>query len=127
MGDLRNGEVAVRHDGTIFSDHEVRAALVKKGFENAYLEWIRSSVEDVKTVLTELRTGQRFTGTHHETFVMRWERHLPADSGVAQPAAGWPLSRLTARTPYRRGGGLAYRYRATQRPHGPVTARHALA
>ena len=67
-------ESAERHDGTIFSDHEVRAALVKKGFENAELEWMNCSVKDVKTVLTELRTGQRFTGTHHKTFVMRREQ-----------------------------------------------------
>ena len=45
----------------------MRAALVRKGFENTELEWMRCSVEDVKTVLTELRTGQTFTGTHHET------------------------------------------------------------
>lgn len=67
-------ESAVRQDGSIFSDHEVRAALVKKGFANAELEWMRCSVKDVKTVLTELRTGQRFTGTHHETFAMRREQ-----------------------------------------------------
>ncbi len=67
-------ESAERQDGTIFSDHEVRAALVKKGFANAELEWMRCSVKDVKTVLTELRTGQRFTGTHHETFAMRREQ-----------------------------------------------------
>lgn len=67
-------ESAERHDGTIFSDHDVRAALVRKGFENAELEWMRCSVKDVKTVLTELRTGQRFTGSHHETFVMRREQ-----------------------------------------------------
>ncbi|WP_337288440.1 GIY-YIG nuclease family protein [Candidatus Methylomirabilis sp.] len=67
-------ESAECHDGTIFSDHEVRVALVKKGFENADLEWMRCSVKDVKTVLTELRTGQRFTGTHHETFAMRREQ-----------------------------------------------------
>ena len=38
------------------------------------LEWMRCTVKDVKTVLTELRTGQRFTGTHHETFPMRREQ-----------------------------------------------------
>jgi len=65
---------AERHDGTIFSDHEVRAALVKKGFEAAELEWVRCTVKDLKTVLTELRTGQRFTGTHHEAFAMRREQ-----------------------------------------------------
>ncbi|MEN9368988.1 MAG: hypothetical protein RL489_3346 [Pseudomonadota bacterium] len=67
-------ELAERDDGSIFSDHEVRAALAKKGFDNPELEWVRCSVEDVKTVLTELRTGQRFSGTHHETFGMRAEQ-----------------------------------------------------
>ena len=67
-------ESAERDDGTIFTDHEVRAALVKKGFANTELEWMRCSVKDVKTVLTELRTGQQFTGTHHETFAMRREQ-----------------------------------------------------
>lgn len=67
-------ESAESDDGSIFSDHEVRAALVRKGFENVELEWMRCSVKDVKTVLTELRTGQRFTGTHHETFPMRREQ-----------------------------------------------------
>ena len=67
-------EPAVRDDGTTISDHELRAALVKKGFENVELEWMRCSVSDVKTALTELRTGQQFTGTHHETFPMRREQ-----------------------------------------------------
>ena len=67
-------ESAERDDGTIFTDHEVRAALVKKGFENTELEWMRCTLKDVKTVLTELRTGQKFTGTHHETFAMRREQ-----------------------------------------------------
>ncbi|MBX3676049.1 MAG: restriction endonuclease [Rhodocyclaceae bacterium] len=67
-------ESAERDDGTLFSDHEVRAALKKKGFERVELEWMRCSLKDVKTALTELRTGQRFTGTHHETFPMRREQ-----------------------------------------------------
>lgn len=67
-------EPAERDDCSIFSDHEVRAALEKKGFERVELEWMRCTVADVKTVLTQLRTGQRFTGTHHETFAMRREQ-----------------------------------------------------
>src|ERR1035437_8930863 len=67
-------EYAERDDGTIFTDHQVRAALVKKGFTNSELEWMRCSLADVRTVLTELRTGQQLTGTHHETFSMRWEQ-----------------------------------------------------
>jgi hypothetical protein len=63
-----------RDDGTIFTDHQVRAALARKGFENFELEWMRCTVSELKTVLTEIRTGQKFTGTHHETFPMRWEQ-----------------------------------------------------
>lgn len=65
---------AVRCDGTVFTDHEVRALLMRKGFENTGLEWMRCSVDDVNTAITELRTGERFTGTHHETFTMRSEQ-----------------------------------------------------
>jgi len=67
-------EPAEREDGSIFSDHQVRAALVKKRFDKIELEWMRCSVRDVKTVLAELRTGEQFTGTHHETFPMRREQ-----------------------------------------------------
>ncbi|MHB1609210.1 MAG: GIY-YIG nuclease family protein, partial [Acidiferrobacter thiooxydans] len=67
-------ESAERDDGSIFTDHDVRAVLVQKGFENVELEWMRCTVKDLKTVLTELRTGQKFTGTHHETFPMRREQ-----------------------------------------------------
>ncbi|MCF8177307.1 MAG: restriction endonuclease [Sulfuritalea sp.] len=72
-------ESAECDDGSIFSDHEVRAALVRKGFANVELEWVRCTVNDVKTVLTELRTGQRFAGTHHETFPMRREQAEAVD------------------------------------------------
>ncbi|MBW7886372.1 MAG: restriction endonuclease [Caldilineaceae bacterium] len=67
-------EAAERHDGTLFSDHEVRAALVKKGFERVEGEWMRCTVEEVKTVLAELRTGRPLTGVHYETFEMRREQ-----------------------------------------------------
>jgi hypothetical protein len=67
-------ESAARDDGTIITDHEVRAALARKKFANVQLEWMRCSLKDIKTVLTELRAGQRFTGTHHETFLMRREQ-----------------------------------------------------
>src|SRR5205085_5298242 len=67
-------ELAEREDGTIITDHQVRAALAKKRFQNTELEWVRCTLKDVKTVLTELRTGTAFTGTHHETFTMRREQ-----------------------------------------------------
>jgi hypothetical protein len=67
-------ELAGRDDGTVFTDHEVRAALVRKGFAHPELEWMRCRMEDLRTVLAELRSGQQFAGTHHETFQMRAEQ-----------------------------------------------------
>jgi hypothetical protein len=72
-------ESAERDDGTIFTDHEVRAALENKGFLRDGQEWMRCTVADVKTVLAELRTGQRFFGTHHEDFPMREEQQSAVD------------------------------------------------
>lgn len=67
-------ELAERDDGSVFTDHEVRGALKKKGLENTALEWVRCTEADVRTVLTELRTGLRVSGNHHETFGMRTEQ-----------------------------------------------------
>lgn len=67
-------EPAERLDGSIITDHEVRDALKAKGFDNPTLEWMHCSLADVYTVLTELRTGQRRSGTHHQTFAMRPEQ-----------------------------------------------------
>ncbi|HEU0195993.1 MAG TPA: hypothetical protein VFQ88_02105 [Nevskiaceae bacterium] len=67
-------ELAVCDDGSLISDFEVRGALIAKGFANPQLEWMRCTVADVRTVLTELRSGQRFTGTHHAKFPMRHEQ-----------------------------------------------------
>ncbi len=82
-------ESAERHDGTPFSDHEVRRALVGKGFANPTLEWMRCSLADVKTVLAELRSGERFSGTHHETFPMRREQADAVDKSHAYFRSIW--------------------------------------
>ena len=70
---------AVRDDGSVFSDHEVRARLVQKKFLNPTLEWICCSVQDVKTVITELQTGQNLSGSRHEDFIMRDEQGSAVD------------------------------------------------
>ena len=67
-------EPAERDDGTVFTDHEVRAALSRKGFANSELEWMRCTVSDLQTVLTEIRTGKKLSGNQHLTFPMRREQ-----------------------------------------------------
>ena len=82
-------EAAERDDGTAFTDHEVRAALAKKGRENAALEWMRCTLRDLKTVLTELRTGKRFAGSHDQTFAMRAEQRAAVDKTHAYFHSIW--------------------------------------
>jgi len=67
-------ESADREDGSVFSDHEVRARLRAKGFPKVDLEWMECKPIDVQVAITELRTGKVLTGTHHETFGMRPEQ-----------------------------------------------------
>ena len=69
-------ESAERTDGSLFTDHQVRARLKAKGFANPELEWMECGVDDVLTAITELRTHQELTGSHHETFGMRPEQAL---------------------------------------------------
>ncbi len=82
-------EFAERDDGTTFTDHDVRAALARKGSEKVDLEWMRCTLKDLKTVLTELRTGLRFTGTHDQTFAMRGEQRAAVDKTHAYFHSIW--------------------------------------
>ncbi len=67
-------ESGARDDGGTITDHAVRAALIKKGFANPMLEWVKCTVADVRTVLTELRTGQQVSGTRDQSFPPRPEQ-----------------------------------------------------
>jgi hypothetical protein len=71
---IQMDESGARDDGGTISDHAVRVALVKKGFANPMLEWVKCTVADVRTVLTELRTGQQISGTRDQSFPPRPEQ-----------------------------------------------------
>ena len=82
-------EPAERDNGSTFTDHQVRAALGQKGFANSEGEWMRCTVRDVKTVLTELRTGKKFDGTHTATFALRDEQRAAVDKTHAYFHSIW--------------------------------------
>jgi predicted house-cleaning noncanonical NTP pyrophosphatase (MazG superfamily) len=82
-------EAAERNDGTTFTDHEVRAALVRKGFANPELEWMRCTVADLKAVLIALRTGQPIAGTRDQDFPMRAEQRAAVDKTHAYFHSIW--------------------------------------
>ncbi|MBP8882233.1 MAG: hypothetical protein KBG77_14150, partial [Dermatophilaceae bacterium] len=80
---LHVDELAERGDGSVFRDLDVRQRLIDKGFENPIFgsarEWMRCTPDDVRTAITELRTGVTLSGTHHETFPMRPEQVSAVD------------------------------------------------
>jgi len=82
-------EFAEREDGSTFRDVEVRERLKAKGFDNPFGEWMRCTVEDVRTAITELRTGQSFSGTHHETFEMRDEQRRAVEKTLEYYRSIW--------------------------------------
>jgi hypothetical protein len=82
-------ESGARDDGGTITDHAVRAALVKKGFANPMLEWVQCTVADVRTVLTELRTGQQISGTRDQTFPPRPEQADAVDKTDAYFRSIW--------------------------------------
>ena len=82
-------EPAAHDDGSVITDHAVRAALKKKGFANPQLEWIRCSVADLKTVLTELRTGQKLSTNRSETFPPRREQSEAVEKTHAYFTSIW--------------------------------------
>lgn len=82
-------EPAAREDGTTITDHALREALRRKGFDNPQLEWMRCSVADLRTVLNELRTGQTVTGARNETFPPRAEQQAAVDKTHAYFQSIW--------------------------------------
>jgi hypothetical protein len=86
-------ESAERNDGSIFTDHEVRAGLVRRGFEKFELEWMRCTVKDVKTVLAEMRTGNSFKGNHHENFPLRAEQADAVEKTYSYYSSIWAESK----------------------------------
>lgn len=82
-------ELAVRDDGVTFTDFDVRDRLKQKGHANPELEWIKCSVADVLTVVTELRLGLKLSGTHHLTFLMRPEQQAAVEKTLHFFKTSW--------------------------------------
>lgn len=90
---LHVDELAERHDGSIFRDSDVRQRLIDKGFANPIFgsarEWMRCTPDDVRAAITELRTGVKLSGTHHETFPMRPEQASAVDKAEGYYESIW--------------------------------------
>jgi hypothetical protein len=90
---LHIDDFAEREDGSGFRDGDIRQRLIEKGFENVVIgasrEWMRCLPADVKTAIAELKSGLRFTGTHHEDFPMRAEQAEAVEQTFAYYHSRW--------------------------------------
>ncbi len=72
--DILLDELAVRDDGSEFSDREVHAALVKAGIRRPEGEWFEATLEEVRAAINTVRSGIPFDAKRTNSFAMRPEQ-----------------------------------------------------
>ncbi len=76
-------ESAMRNDGSAFTDHEVHRYLKQKGIRNPNGEWFECKVEDVKSAIIALKTGEMNEEHRFLDFKMRPEQEEAVEKTVA--------------------------------------------
>ncbi len=76
-------ECATRNDGTTFIDRDVHLYLRSKGFLNPEGEWFKCNVDDVKSALVAIKTGQLHDGERALFFGMRPEQRAAVEKTAA--------------------------------------------
>ena len=71
--------VAMRNDGTSFTDKDVHKRLVKKGFKRLGGEWFDCKLDNVRNAILELKEGKSFQIDRVNDFGMREEQLLAVE------------------------------------------------
>jgi len=74
---------AMREDGSSFSDHDIHRHLKDRGFENTDGEWFRCSLDDVKSSIVAIQSGEENVENRTLTFGMRPEQQEAVDKSIA--------------------------------------------
>jgi hypothetical protein len=72
--DIRYDELALREDGTEFTDHDVHHALVAAGVNRDSGEWFEATLNDVLHAINIVRTGKTLDPKRTQSFPMRPEQ-----------------------------------------------------
>ena len=67
-------ESSIRNDGSTFNDKDVHKILISKGIFNSAGEWFRCSVQDVKSAIKFLQSGESFDFGRDLDFGLRPEQ-----------------------------------------------------
>lgn len=72
-------ELAVREDGSEFSDHDVHAALVAAGVNRIGGEWFEATLEEVRAAIQTVKSGIVYQPKRTQSFGMRPEQQAAVD------------------------------------------------
>ena len=77
-------ELAIRNDGTFFTDHEIHRGLQRMGVVREKGEWFRCTIGQLKKCITNEKTGQYDTDVNrYHSFPMRPEQQRAVDMTAA--------------------------------------------
>jgi len=85
-------EPAMRHDGTVFTDHEVHHMLRLNGLRHEQGEWFRCTVHDVAAAIRAVKNGQLTIENRSFDFAMRPEQQTAVEK-TAEYFANWRRDR----------------------------------
>ena len=75
-------EIAMREDGSFFTDHDVHRVLVRKKIKRLEGEWFECDLADVQAALLEVKTGKLIDDNRTLSFGMRPEQQAAVDKAI---------------------------------------------
>ncbi len=75
-------EIAMRDDGSFFTDHEVHKVLSRKQIQRKNGEWFACDLTAVKAAIIEVKTGKRHEDNRTLNFGMRPEQQAAVDKAI---------------------------------------------
>ena len=72
-------ELAVRENGSEFSDHDVHAALVAAGVNRIGGEWFEATLDEVRAAVQTVKSGMAYQPKRTQSFGMRPEQQAAVD------------------------------------------------
>jgi len=75
-------EIAMRDDGSFFTDHDVHRVLTRKQIPRKNGEWFECDLSAVKAAIIEVKTGKRHEDNRTLNFGMRPEQQAAVDKAI---------------------------------------------
>jgi len=72
-------EVAIRNDGTVFTDHEVHQHLKQRSIKKKDGEWFKCTVKDIKLAINDIKNRKFSAGNRELNFKMRPEQNAAVE------------------------------------------------